>query len=367
MKFPPVRPPVARPAPDADGGPNSPITGFGAAPFDAPPPRDAAPLDVELCEASVMLRALLLVHGVLAVGASFSAADLAGWLLLFAGASALALPALLLWLAVGCLAQRLPGRWSAAAKLGLGAVWGASCALLPWTVWHLMQGMPVPFLRSLALAGLGAGLALAFLSWLRQRARLRLPTATAARLAELQSRIRPHFLFNTLNTAVALVRVDPTRAEAVLEDLAELFRVALADGGPSSVATLGDEIELAQRYLAIEQLRFGDRLDVRWELDPAAAQARLPPLLLQPLLENAVRHGVEPSATGGQIWVRTRVRRGQVEIAVVNTVPPEVSAPGHGMALRNVRERLHLLHDVAAGFRARRDGGLYRVDIVVPL
>jgi two-component system sensor histidine kinase AlgZ len=314
-----------------------------------------------------MLRALLFVHGVLALGTGFVAADLAVWWPLFAAGSALALPALLLWLSTGCLAQRFLGRVALPLQAALGAVWGAVCALLPWWGWQAVQVAPAPALRSIAIALLGAVMASLLLQWLGQRARLRVPASTTARLAELQSRIRPHFLFNTLNTAIALVRIDPARAEGVLEDLSELFRVALADGGAAASATLDDEVELARRYLAIEQLRFGARLDVRWELDAAAAQARVPPLLLQPLLENAVRHGVEPSAAGGQIRVRTRVRHGQVEIAVVNTVPAEASTPGHGMALRNVRERLRLMHDVAADFSARRDGPLYRVDIVVPL
>lgn len=349
------------------------MTGFGPTGFDMARSQDGSPPDptepaaFDLCQAGVMLRALLYVHGVLALGTGFVAIDWAGWWSLFAVGSALTLPALLLWLSTGCLAQRVLGRLAAPRQVGLGAAWGGVCALLPWSAWQALQAPSAPVLRSLAVAALGAVLAAVFLQWLGQRARLRLPAATTARLAELQSRIRPHFLFNTLNTAIALVRVDPARAEAVLEDLSELFRVALADGGADAAATVADEVELAKRYLAIEQLRFGVRLDVRWELDDAAAQARLPPLLLQPLLENAVRHGVEPSAAGGQIRVRTRVRRGQVEITVVNTVPLEASTPGHGMALRNVRERLRLMHDVAADFSARRDGKFYRVDIVVPL
>src|SRR5204863_2075723 len=116
---------------------------------------------------------------------------------------------------------------------------------------------------------------------------------TSARLAGRQWRIRPPFLFTTLRTAMALVRVDPRRAEDLLADLAELFRVALDAGGDA--VTLAHEIELARRYLEIEQARFGERLLVRWELDEAAAAAKLPPLLLQPLLENAVRHGIEPA------------------------------------------------------------------------
>jgi two-component system sensor histidine kinase AlgZ len=201
--------------------------------------------------------------------------------------------------------------------------------------------------------------------WLRMRTQAMLPADTTARLAELQSRIRPHFLFNTLNTALTLVRLDPARAEGVLEDLAELFRVAITDSGES--VTLAEEVELAKRYLAIEQIRFGSRLQVTWELDAEAGAARVPPLLLQPLVENAVRHGVEPSDVGGVIRVRTRVKLGRALVSIVNSVPDTASRPGNGMALRNVRERLRLMHDVAAQFETRREGDVFRVQIVVPL
>jgi two-component system sensor histidine kinase AlgZ len=201
--------------------------------------------------------------------------------------------------------------------------------------------------------------------WLRLRAQALLPAETTARLAELQSRIRPHFLFNALNTALALVQVDPRRAETVLEDLAELFRVALAETG--SAVTLDEEIDLAQRYLAIEQLRFGERLQVVWDLDPAAARAPVPPLVLQPLVENAVRHGVEPSVLGGRILVRTRVQRGMAEVTVINTLPDEPGRPGSGIALANVAERLRLLHDVAASLHTGVEDGRFRASIVVPM
>ena len=197
------------------------------------------------------------------------------------------------------------------------------------------------------------------------RARARLPADTTARLAELQSRIRPHFLFNTLNTAITLARLDPARTENLLEDLAELFRVALTDSGES--VSLSDEVALAKRYLAIEQVRFGDRLQVSWELDDDAGAARVPPLLLQPLVENAVRHGVEPSAEGGVIRIRTRVKRAHAVVSIVNTMPKQPSRPGNGIALRNVRERLRLMHDVAAQFETRLERDVFRVQIVVPL
>jgi len=162
---------------------------------------------------------------------------------------------------------------------------------------------------------------------------------------------------------------DPARAEGVLEDLAELFRVALEDSGGGGTVTLASEIDLAQRYIAIESLRFGDRLNVRWELDESANSARLPPLALQPLLENAVRHGIEPAEDGGSIRVRTRAVLGRAEILIDNSLPASGARPnpGHGVALANVRARLRLLHDLDAQFEAAQRGETWRVRIVVPI
>ena len=150
----------------------------------------------------------------------------------------------------------------------------------------------------------------------------------------------------------------------MLEDLAELFRVALADAGAS--VSLEEEIELARRYLAIEEVRFGKRLVVEWEIDPRVHAARVPPLVLQPLVENAVRHGIEPATAGGRITIRARLNRGQVVLVVSNTLGEEPGSPGHGMALHNIRERLRLLHDVAAECDVRRENGLFQARIVLP-
>jgi len=351
-------------------------TGFGGLDGDTPGSRlaDDRSSAFDVCHVGVVLRAVLFVHGVLALGVAFSVPDAAAWWRQFAATSAVALPALLVWLITACLAERPLARLPAGAQWAAAISWGGACALAARSLWDWVQWPAATpeasALQAVAVAATGAAMAAAFFHWLRQRARLQLPAATTARLAELQSRIRPDFLFNTLNTAIALVRIDPLRAETVLEDLAELFRVALSDGGPKAVTTLGDEIELARRYLQIEELRFGARLQVRWELDPQADGARLPPLLLQPLVENAVKHGIEPAAQGGMLRVRTRVRRSQVEILVANSLPGSSAAPaapGHGIALRNVHERLRLMHDVAADFSARRHGDVYRVQIVVPL
>lgn len=318
-----------------------------------------------LCDPGLALRAVLGVQTVLAVSALMSADDWHDVPARLGPALAAGLTGTLLWLVCACALRRpLAG----ASEWTRSAVLLATAAGFAWLAW-----MPVVALglsawnppRAVGVPLCGAALALPLVWWLRQRARAVRPADTAARLALLQSRIRPHFLFNALNTAIALVQVDPARAEAVLEDLAQLFRVALSE--PRPAMSLGDELELAQRYLAIEQVRFGDRLRVTWDIDPAADSARMPPLVLQPLVENAVRHGVEPSPEGGAVHVRTRVRRGQVEITIDNTVPPQRSQPGNGMALANVRERLRLLHDMAAQFDARRVGDGYRVRVVVPL
>jgi two-component system, LytTR family, sensor histidine kinase AlgZ len=339
---------------------------FGSTVFDslaAPRAPSAALFDV--CHAGVVLRALLFVHALVAVGAMFVAATLAAGASLFAVGSAMALPGVLLWLVVTCACKRLlAGLTPTLAGVAVSAL-GALSGVAGWSLPLLAGADGLDSVRWFAPALAGAGMAAAVYHWLRLRALAQVPADTTAQLAELQSRIRPHFLFNTLNTALSLVRHDPVRAEGVLEDLAELFRVALTETGEA--VTLDEEVELARRYLAIEQIRFGARLRIQWELDPAAGRARVPPLMLQPLVENAVRHGVEPAPDGGLLRIRTQVQRGRAVVSIANTVLDGSSNPGHGIALANVRERLRLMHDVAAQFEAALDGDVFRVKIVVPL
>ena len=326
--------------------------------------QSAAAFDV--CHPALALRAVLLVQAALAVAALALATSGGDWLQrqaahAFGGAAATGL-----WLVAVCALRRPLGRMEALPRAAVVLALGALAALSGWApLWIVDLASAPNALRPLGIAGVGAGFAALLWAWLDLRARIWHPANASARLAELQSRIRPHFLFNALNTALALVRADPERAERVLEDLAELFRVALADAG-SSVA-LDEEVALAKAYLAIEQVRFGSRIAVEWLLDPAAGGARVPPLVLQPLVENAVRHGIEPAAHGGRIRVQTQVQRAQAVITVSNTVGDEPSAPGHGMALHNVRERLRLLHDVAAQCDVWRDGDVFHARIVLPL
>lgn len=366
--MPPAPPHPSRPdGDDASGfGPSLPPAGGAAVASDQA--GGAADDRFDLCHVGLALRTVLLVEAALALGVLHAADTLVDALSRFALASAVGTPAALLWLLTMCGVKRAIGRaspwqqWAMAG--GVGAASAGLSRLLIGAAGHGLLDLG-PALASL-LSGAFAGVLL--MAWLQLRRRGQAPADASARLSELQSRIRPHFLFNTLNSALGLVRRDPARAEALLEDLSELFRAALADD--ASVVSLGEEIELAQRYLAIEQVRFGDRLRVEWDLDPAAAAARLPPLLLQPLIENAVRHGIEPDPRGGVVRIHTRLGRGQALVSISNSLPPASSVsmnPGHGIALQNVRERLHLMHDVAARFDVRHGDGQYRVQMALPL
>ncbi len=323
----------------------------------------AQALVFDACHVGVVLRAVLYVEVVVSVGAMFGAVSFVDWLARMSLLTAAALPGTLVWLIVACslknLLAHLPTHTQVVAGVLLGALAGLyGCGGLAFM--GLLNAAPW-----VASAFSGALLAAALVAALVLRARGMMPAATAARLTELQSRIRPHFLFNTLNSAIALVRAEPAKAEALLEDLSDLFRHALVDQGES--VTLADEISLAKAYLAIEQVRFGERLVVEWAIDPQADTARLPPLLLQPLVENAVRHGVEPSASGATVKVSSQRRGSTVVIKVTNTVPGGQGEQGHGVALANVRDRLSLLHDVQGKFQSGLKDGVYQVRIEVPV
>ena len=319
----------------------------------------------DACHAGVVLRAVLFVEAVAGVGAMFATETPAQWLAVLALLTGGVLPATLAWLVVACSLKVWLQRLSIAQQYTAGVLLGTLAGLLACALLALVLADNPPWL---ACAAAGALLSALLVAGLILRARARAPATTTARLAELQARIRPHFLFNTLNSAIALVRAEPAQAEALLEDLSDLFRHALVEQGET--ATLGEEIQLAQRYLAIEQVRFGERLRVQWLLDPNADGAHLPPLLLQPLVENAVKHGVEPSRHGGKLRIATQRRGDRVVVRITNTLPAphegSTSTRGHGIALDNVRARLALLHDVQAQFSTKVKNGLYQVRISIP-
>jgi len=310
-----------------------------------------------------VLRCVLVVQALVMVAALFEARSPQAWLAQVGLLTGAAQPALIAWLLAMLGWQMWGPAWGHHAQwgvaLGLGATAGLyACAMLSW------MGL-IDWAPWLACAASGSLVAAGLTAMLQWRQRAELPAAARARLDTLQTSIRPHFLFNTLNSAIALVRHDPVRAERMLEDLSELFRVALAER-PHAVS-LADELALARHYLDIEAVRFGERLRVDWRIDPGVERALLPPLLLQPLVENAVKHGVEPSLQGAEVRITARCDGDRVVLKVTNTVPGGHGQPGHGMALHNVRQRLLLLHDMHARFDQACHDGVFQVRLELPL
>jgi two-component system sensor histidine kinase AlgZ len=188
-----------------------------------------------------------------------------------------------------------------------------------------------------------------------------------ARVRALQARIQPHFLYNSMNTIAALTRIDPASAEKAVEDLADLFRVTLAES--HGQISLHQEIEVARIYQRIEQLRLGNRLEVRWDVGSLPQNATVPSLLLQPLLENAIGHGIELLPEGGTVTVVGRSVDGMISLEVRNPVSARAQPPrpGSRIALDNIRQRLELVFPRRSSVTVLNEGDAYRVILRFPL
>jgi two-component system sensor histidine kinase AlgZ len=188
-----------------------------------------------------------------------------------------------------------------------------------------------------------------------------------SRIRALQARIRPHFLFNSLNTVASLTRSDPGRAEEAIEDLADLFRISLSES--RAQITLREELEVARIYQRIEQLRLGDRLQVRWKVADLPSHAMVPSLMLQPLLENAIGHGIEPLPEGGTVTVTGHTEGDQIVIEIANPVSATARAvrSGNRMALDNIRQRLDLAFAGRASVAVDDHDDQYRVTLRFPM
>jgi two-component system, LytTR family, sensor histidine kinase AlgZ len=186
-----------------------------------------------------------------------------------------------------------------------------------------------------------------------------------ARVNALQARIRPHFLFNSMNTIASLTRTDPSRAELAVQDLADLFRASLAE--QRGQITLEEELEIAATYERIEKLRLGERLQVNWQVEALPRDAIVPSLVLQPLLENAIYHGIEPRPDGGTVQVTGERHQDLITIVVRNPLPAGVVVrDGNRVALSNIRERLDLLYGARATIKAGRFDAEYIVTLRFP-
>jgi len=230
---------------------------------------------------------------------------------------------------------------------------------------HLVRSSLLVFVRDNVLIATLLGAALLRYFYVLAQWQARLAAVTRAQVEALQARIRPHFLFNSMNTVAALIRVDPAAAERTVEDLSELFRAALGQHDTDD-GTLGEELALIDRYLAIEQLRLGARLRVQRELDDLPADFPLPRLLLQPLVENAVRHGIQPLREGGEVVLRGHRGGGGIRIEISNPLPDTPAEPGNGHGLDSVRQRIVYRYGPLAKAQAGPQGNRFVVLLYLP-
>ncbi len=296
------------------------------------------------CNAGIAVRVIAAVNAAAMLVAAAVSGDILVWAATCQRFALLLEPVLLSSLLLGCLLRRpiksLPGE----AQIGITllipplATYAIESAL-----YTLYLEARSTMLRDMALSALAAAGAM---YWAQLRSQSHLPALAEARLSALQARIRPHFLFNSLNAVLGLIRSDPKRAETMLEDLSELFRVLMRDHHER--VSLAQEMAVCRKYLGIERLRLGERLIVHLAIDPRAESAQLPLLLLQPLIENAVLHGIEPSSSVGVIEVRAERRGNTLQILISNPWHGKDKHQGHQIGLANVRQRLELLHDLEA-------------------
>ncbi len=316
----------------------------------------------DLCNLGVTLRVLLAVNGLALLallirnaawsGLAARIVDLAMWVEPILISSLLAICASRKWL------DRIPYRFAfLLAVAAVAAIAWFFDSLLRQTVDSTVNPWPAMLWAALVAAGV--------LKWLVLTQQAREPALAEARLMALTSRIRPHFLFNSLNAILGVIRAEPRRAEAALEQLAELFRALMQD--PRDLVLLSDEIELSRRYLDLERLRLGDRLKVVWDIESCPPDALMPSLMLQPLLENAVYHGVEPADDPGTISIHLAHANNRIHIELINPLQPgHVHAKGNQMALANIRERLMLLYDLEASLATEVGENSYTVRITIP-
>lgn len=293
----------------------------------------------------------------------------------------------LLWLGLGCaavlcrarpwLARMTTAKASALALLLIGAIVALVSEVTFQLGWYLSGGEPqdlgmfperhVPFLlRNIGIGVIVGALALRYFfvnaEWKRT-----IELEAQARIRALQARIRPHFLFNSMNTIASLTRSDPHKAEQAVEDLADLFRANLSD--TKDRIALSEEVEIARVYQRIEQLRLGERLKVAWRIDELPNDVRVPSLLLQPLLENAIYHGIERLPNGGEVTVQGSLSNDTIRLAVVNPVADNTQAKeheGNRLALDNIKQRLELAWPEKSSVVVETPPGFYSVTLSFP-
>jgi len=249
----------------------------------------------------------------------------------------------------------------------IGLISEATFLLLPSSASPLFTANHTEFLlRNLAIGAIVIALALRYF-YVQHQWKQRTRTEAEARLQALQARIRPHFLFNSINTITSLIHEQPDVAEEALLDLSDLFRASLGDARQR--IPFSQELSLTRRYLHMESLRLGERLTIDWDIDSIPGNAQLPPLLLQPLMENAIYHGIEPQATGGTVSQRGSTDGGRLRLSLSNPLPAngQRRKQGNRMALENIRERLAVHYGKAATLELDDNGDRFNVTLTLPL
>ncbi len=285
------------------------------------------------------------------------------------------------WIALSCAAllcacrpllRRLSDSASAVTAYLLTILCSALVSEIAWQVLSWTRGglsltadtHAVFFFRGVLISAIVSAVGLRYI-YVQHQWNARIASESEARLQALQSRIRPHFLFNCMNTIASLTRSNPEKAEEVVENLADLFRASISDARDR--VTLQSELDLAQRYLQIEALRLGDRLRVQWQVDGLPGDALVPSLMLQPLVENAVYHGIEPLAAGGTIEINGSCENNRIEIQIVNPTAPDASKrSGNQLALKNIEERLSAYYGADGRLRISPHEGRYRLLLIFP-
>jgi two-component system sensor histidine kinase AlgZ len=220
--------------------------------------------------------------------------------------------------------------------------------------------------RSGVITAIISGVVLRYM-YLQQQLYHQQQASAKAQIAALQARIRPHFLFNSMNSIVSLITIDPERAERVTLDLCDLFRASLAK---PALVPLKTELELIEQYFSIEKLRLGGRLVVHWQKSGDLSDVLIPSMIFQPLLENAIYHGIEPREHGGEIKISVSLEGEFVHISIINPIPKDAYGQsieplrrGNGLAQDNIRARLSAYCGASATFETKVNDGQYRVNL----
>jgi two-component system sensor histidine kinase AlgZ len=328
----------------------------------APTPRLVIP---DGCNMGTVLRVALGVNGaalVIAVGAA-SRGDAV--LPTFLSLAALVEPALLLTLIAWCALRR--GLPPLRVDVQRALAWAAPVVVV-WLLLELFGALTQPasgwLTAGYLLVAFAAGASVQH--YLELRARAFSPAVAEAKFQALQSRIRPHFFFNSLNAVLAVVRADPPRAERMLENIAELFRAVMGD--VRKLVPFEHEIDLCRKYVEIEQTRLGERLKVDWQIGAVHPRAKVPQLLLQPIIENAVRYGAEQNAGECDIVVRIKQHGFNLEIFVSNPIAREpLQREGNQIGLANIRGRLALIYDLEARLETRVRRERFELTLTIPV